>query len=102
MSKTAWYRVGRSLIVAGAVTVLAGCTGEGSLGPDGRAATGAQLAASEVSLVPDLGTCGHLKVDAGHEFALRLFASTSSRMSSSVRCSSRSNLSFIGHNLLPF
>jgi hypothetical protein len=74
MSKTAWYRVGRSLIVAGAVTVLAGCTGEGSLGPDGRAATGAQLAASEVSLVPDLGTCGHLKVDAGHEFALRLFA----------------------------
>jgi len=31
----------------------------------------------------------------------RLFASTSSRMSWSVICSSRSNLSFIAHNLNP-
>lgn len=75
MSNTARQWLGRSLVVAGAVTILAGCAADGSLGPDrGSAGPARPTVSANGSLVPDLGSCGHLKVDAGHEFALRVYA----------------------------
>lgn len=72
MKKTGLQGLERTLLVAGALTLLGGCAGEGVAGPAQRAALLPPSAAARVA--PDLTGCEQLEPPAGSQLAFRAYA----------------------------